>query len=185
MPERFSFTLTDEEKTALKGLVRRAIASRLETGRAEPAGEPPTPRLLETFGAFVTLTLGGQLRGCIGRVIGDRPLWTTVHAMAQEAAFGDPRFSPLTAEEFGRVEIEISILSQLTVCPNPELVTVGRHGLLISHRGHSGLLLPQVPVEWGWDRETFLKQTCHKAGLPPDSWQEPGAQIFWFEAEVF
>ena len=81
--------------------------------------------------------------------------------------------------------IEISILSPLTPCPDPALVEVGRHGLLIRRGGHSGLLLPQVPVEWGWNRETFLDQTCVKAGLPPGTWKRPDASLYWFEAEVF
>jgi len=105
--------------------------------------------------------------------------------MARSAAFEDPRFPPLTRGEFQAVEYEISILSPLAPCPDPERVEVGRHGLIMSRDGRSGLLLPQVPVEWGWNRETFLAQTCVKAGLPKDAWKEPGTTILWFEAVVF
>lgn len=184
MPDTFQFSLTDDEKRALKDLVHHTIASHLGGADADP-GDAPTQRLTEHLGAFVTLTIDGQLRGCIGHVIGDKPLWDTIHAMALQAAFNDPRFPPLTTEEFNAVTIEISILSPLTLCPDPDLIRVGTHGLLIQHAGRSGLLLPQVPVEWGWDRLTFLQHTCNKAGLPPDAWTKPDANIFWFQAEVF
>jgi hypothetical protein len=105
--------------------------------------------------------------------------------MAGSAAFRDPRFPPLTEDEFRRVEYEISILSPIEPCPDPERIEVGRHGLIMSRGARSGLLLPQVPVEWHWDRETFLGQTCFKAGLPRDAWKDPDTAIFWFEAEVF
>ena len=185
MGEQFRFSLTEAEKGALKDLVRLSIAGRLfpDQGVERPAA--PNEKLSRSFGAFVTLTLGGHLRGCIGNVVGDGPLWETVWNMARAAAFEDPRFRPVGPEEFERLSLEISILSPLTQCPDPGLVEVGRHGLLITHRGRSGLLLPQVPLEWGWDREAFLAQTCHKAGLPPDSWKDPAAVLYWFEAEVF
>lgn len=185
MAAQFRFSLTDVEKQALKDLVRLSIASRLfpEQGIQLPCA--PTGKLQEPLGAFVTLHLAGRLRGCIGHVVGDAPLWETIAEMAQAAAFQDPRFSPLRQEEFEGLELEISILSPLTRCPDPELVEVGRHGLLIRRGGHSGLLLPQVPLEWQWDREQFLAQTCRKAGLPLDAWRDPQAVTFWFEAEVF
>ncbi|BBD09809.1 AmmeMemoRadiSam system protein A [Desulfovibrio ferrophilus] len=185
MAEQFQFSLTDEEKQALKDLVRLSIASRLfpQQGIASPVA--PNDKLKQPFGAFVTLHLDDNLRGCIGHVVGDAPLWDTIWEMAQAAAFQDPRFSPLQEQEFEQLELEISILSPLTQCTDPALVEVGRHGLLINHAGRSGLLLPQVPVEWNWSREQFLAQTCHKAGLPPDTWRDPKASIFWFEAEVF
>ncbi len=185
MSEAFGFSLTEEEKAALRDLVRLSIARRL-SGRdgARPLPEAPSARLCEPLGAFVTLKLHGNLRGCIGRIIGDAPLWFTITEMAQAAAFGDPRFSPLTAGEFAEVELEISILSPVTVCPDPKLVEVGRHGLIMRRGERQGLLLPQVPLEWGWDRERFLDQTCRKAGLPPEAWRDKGTEIFWFEAEI-
>ncbi len=185
MSDQFRFSLTDQEKQALKDLVRLAIAQRLFPQEHIELPPAPNETMQRRFGAFVTLKTGGQLRGCIGHVVGDKPLWETVAEMAQAAAFGDPRFRPLRPDEYEALDLEISILSPLTPCPDPGLVEVGRHGLLIHHAGRSGLLLPQVPVEWGWDRETFLAQTCHKAGLPPASWRDPAASLFWFEAEVF
>ena len=182
--DAFHFSLTQEEKDYLKNLVRISIAARL-AGREAVVPPPPTAKLREPFGAFVTLTIGGRLRGCIGHIVGDQPLVATISGMAEAAAFDDPRFPPLSKREFDVVDIEISILSPLTPCPDPELVEVGRHGLLMRRGGSSGLLLPQVPVEWRWDRETFLDQTCHKAGLPPGCWKDPGTDIYWFEAEVF
>jgi len=182
----FRFELTDEEKSYLRKLAAQSIALGLDPSTT-PSGppEPPTNTLREHLGAFVTLKLGGSLRGCIGNVQGSGELFRTVWDMARSAAFEDPRFPPLTRGEFQAVEYEISILSPLAPCPDPERVEVGRHGLIMSRDGRSGLLLPQVPVEWGWNRETFLAQTCVKAGLPKDAWKEPGTTILWFEAVVF
>jgi len=179
------FSISPQERDALRVLARLAIANRLFPEQAVPLPGPPQGILARPCGAFVTLKAGGHLRGCIGNVVGDGPLWDTVAAMAQAAAFQDPRFPPVASGEFETLDLEISVLSPLLPCPDPALVEVGRHGLLIRHAGRSGLLLPQVPVEWGWDRETFLAQTCRKAGLPADAWREPGAALFWFEAEVF
>ena len=183
--EGFKFELTGEEKTYLKDLARQSIAAKLDNDSAWRAPEPPTDKLRERFGAFVTLTISGQLRGCIGHIVCDQPLYRTISEMARAAAFEDPRFPPLTKAEFERLHLEISILSPVDRCPDPSLVEVGRHGLIV-RRGHrQGLLLPQVPVEWKWDKETFKAQTCCKAGLPPDAWKHPDTEIYWFEAEVF
>lgn len=180
----FGISLVDEEKAYLKELVRQSIASHFGQGPSEPP-VPPTKRLEEVYGAFVTLKLHGQLRGCIGNIVGADKLYRTVWDMAQAAAFHDPRFSPVTREEAGELEIEISILGPVEPCPDLNEVQVGRHGLIMQRGGHSGLLLPQVPVEWGWSREEFLENTCRKAGLPPDSWDKAGTTVYWFEAEVF
>jgi AmmeMemoRadiSam system protein A len=166
-------------------LVRLSIVSYLKGERGWTAPEPPTETLQEEFGAFVTLKIQGRLRGCIGHLVGDKPIFMTVAEMARAAAFQDPRFPPLKLAEFDMLDIEISILSPLTPCPDSEQVEVGRHGLLIRKGGNSGLLLPQVATEWNWDRKTFLEHTCRKAGLPSNAWKEPGSQLFWFEAEVF
>ena len=182
----FRFELTDEEKAYLKELVIQSISVGLNPseGPSDPP-EPPTEKLKKHLGAFVTLKLDGHLRGCIGNVQGTGEIFRTVWEMAQNAAFEDPRFQPLNEEEFGVIEYEISILSPIDVCPDPEKVEIGRHGLIMSRDGRSGLLLPQVPVEWEWDRETFLAQTCVKAGLPRHAWTEPETTILWFEAVVF
>lgn len=173
---------TDEERKTLLSAAREVIAAATE-GRTPRLPEPP-PRLLEPAGTFVTLHKQGALRGCIGHIIADRPLWDVVQEMAYESAFRDPRFPPVTRAEVPLLDIEISILSPLFPIA-PEEVEVGTHGLLIRKGWHSGLLLPQVPVEQGWDRETFLAHTCLKAGLPPDAWKSPDAQLLGFTAEVF
>jgi len=145
--------------------------------------DPPTAHLAELRGAFTTIHLGGQLRGCVGYVFANCPVYRAVAETARAAAFDDNRFPPVAQEEAPHLEIELSILSP----PQPvraEEVQVGRHGLVISWHGRRGLLLPQVPVERGWDRATFLEQTCRKAGLPPDAWQK-GATVEAFTAEVF
>lgn len=182
----FRFELSDEEKNYLRSLVAASIDSALRPGES-PAGpdEPPTDKLREHLGAFVTLKLGGSLRGCIGNIVGTGELYRTVWNMARSAAFQDPRFPPLTEGEFGAVEYEISVLGPIGPCPDPARVEVGRHGLIMRRGGRSGLLLPQVPVEWNWNRETFLAQTCVKAGLPRNAWKEPDTEILWFEAVVF
>ncbi|BDQ37604.1 AmmeMemoRadiSam system protein A [Pseudodesulfovibrio nedwellii] len=182
----FRFDLTEEEKSYLKELVVQSISSGLNpNGETDGPTEPPTDTLKEQLGAFVTLKLGGQLRGCIGNVQGSGELYRTVWSMAHSAAFEDPRFPPVTSHEFDALDYEISILSPVEICPNPKLVEIGRHGLIMSSGRRSGLLLPQVPVEWDWDRETFLAQTCVKAGLPQNAWKDENTTLFWFEAVVF
>ena len=180
----FQLVLTDEEKRFCKDLIRYVIAHHL--GQAEgPKPALASETLNMELGAFVTLKRHDRLRGCIGNVVGNGPLVSTIERMAGAAAFEDPRFPPLGAEELDDLDIEVSVLGPITPCPDPELVSVGRHGLLLRRGGRSGLLLPQVPVEWGWDRETFLDQTCRKAGLETGCWRDPSVTLYWFEAEVF
>jgi len=182
----FRFELTEEEKSYLKKLVIQSISYGLNLNDSPSSPpEPPTEILKEQLGAFVSLKLGGHLRGCIGNVQGSGELFRTIWNMAQSAAFEDSRFPPVTEHEFEALDYEISILSPIEICPDPELVEVGRHGLIMSRGRRSGLLLPQVPVEWNWDRETFLAQTCAKAGLPHSAWKDEDTTIFWFEAVVF
>jgi AmmeMemoRadiSam system protein A len=181
---RFHFALTDQEKNALKNLVVQSIGHGLGLN-PPPDMTPESSRLKEHYGAFVTLTMNAQLRGCIGHIVGHAPLFETVARMAVAAAFEDPRFPPVSVDEFGKLEVEISILSPLERVEDLTAITPGVHGLYIRHKGRSGLLLPQVATEWGWDRETFLAQTCRKAGLPPDAWKDAAAEVYWFQAEVF
>jgi AmmeMemoRadiSam system protein A len=145
--------------------------------------EPLTEHLEEPRGAFTSLHLRGQLRGCVGYVFPVTPLYRTVAETARAAAFDDSRFEPMSASEGPILEIEISVLSLLQPIA-PEEVEIGRHGLLITKGNRRGLLLPQVPLEHEWDRVTFLEQVCHKAGLASDSWQR-GAKLESFTAEVF
>lgn len=170
-----------EERNLLLRLAHDSILSALE--RHEIALDPPSPHLAEPRGAFASLYLNGDLRGCVGYIFGTHSLYRTVAEVARAAAFEDTRFSPVTLDEASHLEIELSILSPPRPI-EPEAVEVGRHGLLIGMRGYRGLLLPQVAVEHNWDRVTFLNQTCRKAGLPPESWQN-GASIEAFTAEVF
>jgi AmmeMemoRadiSam system protein A len=144
---------------------------------------PPTEHLAEMRGAFTTLREQGRLRGCIGYVVPTHPLYRTVAETAQAAAFDDPRFAPVMASEAPLLNVEISILSPLRPV-RPEEVVVGVHGLVISKMSRRGLLLPQVPVAWGWDRETFLAQVCQKAGLPLDAWMQD-TELQAFTAEIF
>ena len=175
--------LNEQERRALKDLAERSIRSRFDPQQHLP--EAPSEQMQENLGAFVTLKQAGHLRGCIGHVIGDRPLWQTIADMAQAAAFDDPRFPSLQEGEIKDLEIEISVLGPLEPVTDPEVVEPGRHGLLVQRSVHSGLLLPQVATEQGWDRETFLGQTCVKAGLPPTAWKSKKTQVYRFEAEVF
>src|SRR5512140_1103574 len=162
-----------EERTLLLQVAHTSIEARL---RGEtPDLTPPNDHLAERRGAFTTLHIDGELRGCIGYVFPVATLYQTVGETAAAAAFEDPRFVPVNEGEAQRLKIEISVLSPLQPIDADE-VQVGKHGLVVSYMGRRGLLLPQVPEEWGWDRVMFLTQTCIKAGAPPDAWQK-GAKL--------
>ena len=169
------------ERQLLLTLARGSIQSALEDRELDLT--PPSPHLAEPRGAFTTLHLEGKLRGCIGYVFPTDSLYKTVADAARAAAFEDPRFEPVTLSEAPYLKVEISVLSQLKPI-RPDEVVVGKHGLVVTQGNHRGLLLPQVAPEWAWDRETFLAQTCLKAGLPADAWLH-GAQLQGFTAEVF
>ncbi len=170
-----------QERVTLLQLAHEVIAAHLE-GR-ELDITPPTPHLAAQRGAFTTLHLEGELRGCVGYIFAAYSLYRTVAETAVAAAFHDTRFYPVTRDEAPRLNIEISVLSPLQTI-SAEDVEVGRHGLIITYGLRRGLLLPQVPVEHGWNREMFLQQTCIKAGISADAWQR-GALIEAFTAEVF
>jgi uncharacterized protein len=170
------------DRQHLLSIAREAIVAHT-SGHA--ASAPPTVgALAERRGAFVSLHAGGELRGCIGHVEPDEPLGSVVSRCAVLACSEDPRFRAVTSREVAELEIELSVLGPLVPVSDPATIDVGRDGLVVEQRGHRGLLLPQVAVEWKWDRETFLAQTCRKAGLPGDAWKH-GARIWRFEAEVF
>ncbi|MCX7854454.1 MAG: AmmeMemoRadiSam system protein B [Anaerolineae bacterium] len=175
--------LTPERREALLTLARRTLESYLADGTLPPY-ETDDPNLLRPSGAFVTIREDGELRGCIGHLRADTPLYRVVQEMAVAAATEDPRFPPLTREELARVRLEISVLSPFRRLTDPMQVEVGTHGLLILKGSQQGLLLPQVAVEEGWDREAFLEGLCRKAGLPAGCWRE-GAALYVFTAVVF
>ncbi len=176
--------LSPEERNWLLDLARSTIAARLRN--RELADDPPAPGpLTEIRGAFVTLTIGGALRGCIGHVIGAEPLWLSVRSNAVSAAFRDPRFPPLSDSELPAAEIEISALTPLRPVSGPDEIVIGRDGLFIERGSHRGLLLPQVAERYGWSPEEFLDQTCRKAGMPSGCWRMDDAKIEAFSAEVF
>jgi AmmeMemoRadiSam system protein A len=173
--------LTEAEKHRLLELARTALEEVVRFGRMSELAEP-TGALRTPCGAFVTLYKQGRLRGCIGHIEALRPLYATVRECARAAALEDPRFDPVPPSELSSLRLEISVLSPM-VDVAPEQVEVGQHGLLVSRGARRGLLLPQVAVEWNWDRKRFLEETCLKAGLPPDAWQQ-GARIQAFTAQV-
>ncbi|OQX85207.1 hypothetical protein B6D60_08255 [candidate division KSB1 bacterium 4484_87] len=176
--------LTDEEKKELLKIARRTIKLVLD-GKEPPKPDFKFPVFKEKRGAFVTLNKRGMLRGCIGYVFAFKPLEETIIDMAQAAAFRDPRFEPVTPDEFDDLEIEISVLTPIREIKDISEIEVGKHGIIIERGMNSGLLLPQVATEYGWDRETFLEHTCQKAGLPRDAWKEDGTKIKIFSADVF
>jgi hypothetical protein len=173
--------LTDAEKDRLLELARSALEEAVRLGKVSQVAEP-AEALRTPCGAFVTLTRGKHLRGCIGHIEAVKPLYATVRECARAAALDDPRFDPVTPAELPSLRLEISVLSPLWDVA-PQQVEVGRHGLLISRGALRGLLLPQVAVEWNWGREQFLEETCVKAGLPPDAWKH-GARPQAFTAQI-
>jgi AmmeMemoRadiSam system protein A len=176
--------LNDEEKKYLLRIARASVEAAV-AGSAAPDLHTTDQALLEDRGAFVTLKRGGELRGCLGYVEGSEPLIRAVAENAAAAALRDTRFTPVRASELAEISIEVSALTPLKLVEDADAIEVGQHGLMICLGPNRGLLLPQVGEEWGWDREQFLAQTCNKAGLAPDEWHNPQAQLFSFEAEVF
>lgn len=171
-----------EQRQTLLGIAHEAILSVLDR-QPFPDAEPALPGLSEPRGVFTTLYLRGELRGCVGYALPVAPLYRAVAETACAAAFEDSRFLPVTTEEAPWLEVSLSVLSPLFPV-YPEAVEVGRHGLVIAQGIRRGLLLPQVPIEHGWDREMFLEQTCRKAGLSLDAWRKD-ATLEAFTAEVF
>jgi len=178
-----SFSLNESEKSMLLRTARESIESRL-AGRSPQYGEP-TDNIMEPCGAFVTLRIQEDLRGCIGHIIARTPLFEAIQELARSSAFQDPRFPPLSQDELSGVDIEISVLTPLRAIDSPEEVKVGVHGVYIELEGRSGVLLPQVPLEQGWGREQFLRHLCLKAGLHSDCISDPRRRLFVFEAIIF
>ena len=174
---------SDEERRLLKELARDTIEKALFGKEAREFQIPEA--LKKKMGAFVCLKTAGELKGCIGYIRGQMPLDETIRQMAVEAAFHDPRFMPLSEKEWKDTDIEISVLTPMTRIQDIEEIEVGVHGIYLEKDFSSGLLLPQVATENGWDRETFLEYTCMKAGLPGDAWKSKDAAIYIFSADVF
>lgn len=175
--------LSTADQELLFGVARESIQAHLK-GEQAVLPQTTSPVLSQPRGVFVTLNRHGRLRGCIGYLEAVIPLLTAVQEMAVAAAFRDPRFPPLREEELADLEVEISILSPMRQIKSIDEIQVGRHGLYLERGPSRGLLLPQVATDCGWDRLTFLKQTCHKAGLSPDAWKDPATKIYVFSADI-
>jgi hypothetical protein len=183
--ERGAQMLNNEQKKKLLGIARASIEAYLKTGKRMELAEGD-PVLSRIHGAFVTLHEHGQLRGCIGNMIGNQPLYLTIRDMAVESAVGDPRFPPLQPAELKNAEIEISVLSPLERVSSVDAIQLGTHGVLVKRGYRSGVFLPQVATETGWSKEEFLSALCsQKAGLAPDAWKDKATELYIFTALVF
>ncbi len=177
--------LSEDEQKELLMLARKTIREYLTTGSYEDY-VPISENLYTPFGAFVTLeTEDGQLRGCIGHIHVDKPLFEVVQEMSVAAATQDPRFPPVSIDELDELVIEVSVLSPLKKVAKTSEIEVGKHGLYVKKGLMSGLLLPQVAIDWGFTREEFLRQTLFKAGLDPSAIASPDLEIYVFTAQVF
>ncbi len=176
--------LSKEEQKVLLKLARDTIE--MWVGERK---RPPLPEAKGLFGekcgAFVTIHRKGQLRGCIGNMVGHGPLVETIQEMAIASSTGDPRFRPVSEEELKEIDIEISVLSPMREIKDANEIEVGKHGILMSRGMYHGVLLPQVATEYKWNRTQFLEHTCVKAGLPEDAWKDPKTKIEIFSAQVF
>jgi AmmeMemoRadiSam system protein A len=178
-------SLNDDQRRTLLHIARQSIAVVLDGRSPDWKAEDFDETLRRPAGAFVTLTRDGDLRGCIGSIQAIEPLYRAVASSAISAAFRDPRFPPLAPGELEKLELEISVMGPIERVTNIDDIVVGRDGLIISRGAYAGLLLPQVATEYGWDRQTFLQQTCRKAGLPTDAWRAQDCRIEKFSALVF
>jgi AmmeMemoRadiSam system protein A len=176
-------SLKHEEAEELLAIAMDALHRRLRSTTVRDAA-PVHPILLEPAGAFVTLKKDGLLRGCMGRLLPNEPLFRVVSDCAVAAALRDPRFDPITADELSMLHIDVSVLGEMRMVQSPDEVEVGKHGLVVRKGGFQGLLLPQVATEMQLDRNRFLELTCRKAGLPSDAWRQD-AIIEVFTADVY
>ncbi|OGC08997.1 hypothetical protein A2V82_02500 [candidate division KSB1 bacterium RBG_16_48_16] len=176
--------LSREEQIDLLRIARVTIRQAVQ-GKKPFAYERENKLYRQKRGAFVSLHIQSELRGCIGYVAPIKPLLETIIEMAEAAALRDPRFNPVSRKEVEKLEIEISVLSPLTLISDTDDIIVGRHGLMIEKGHNSGLLLPQVATTYNWNRETFLDHTCLKAGLAKFAWREKDTRIHIFTAQIF
>jgi len=177
--------LSIDAKKALLKIARDIISYRLGITPGFEFSEIIEESLNEKRGAFVTLHIEGNLRGCIGNFVSDEPLYKLISEMAISSAFSDPRFRPLSKDEFEKIDIEISALTPLTQISDIEEIQVGKHGIYLIKDFYRGVLLPQVATDYGWDKYQFLDQTCIKAGMRPGCWKDKNCKILIFSAEVF
>ncbi|MEI8350315.1 MAG: AmmeMemoRadiSam system protein A [Candidatus Omnitrophota bacterium] len=177
-------TLSQEEKVYLLDVARSTLELYLKEGEY-PKMKTDNVALNEKRGAFVTLKEKGDLRGCIGRIVADMSLYEVVATVSVDAAINDPRFAAVTYDDLENIEIEISVLTPFEKIKSFDEIEVGTHGLLIRKGFYSGLLLPQVPGEYGWDKKTFLEHLCRKAGLPISAYMQKDTAIYKFSAIVF
>jgi AmmeMemoRadiSam system protein A len=173
--------LTRETRQELLAIARGALEARVRGTRVPALGSQEGS---SRQGAFVTIFCNGELRGCLGRVTSDWLLPDLVSHLAQEVADSDPRFAPVAPFELKDITLEVSVLTPEKEIHSIDEIELGRHGLIVEQGARKGLLLPQVPLEHEWNRETFVAQTCLKAGLPADAWRH-GARMLVFEAQVF
>src|SRR5262245_63634836 len=171
-----------EDQRNLLDLAHRALEARVRRASLPDIDGSLAPDVRR--GAFVSIFHDGELRGCLGRLNSELPIARLVAQLAQAVADSDPRFDRVTPQELDGIDLEISVLTREREIQSVEEIEIGRHGLIVEQGSSRGLLLPQVPTEHGWDRDTFLDHTCVKAGLAADAWRR-GARIFVFEAEVF
>jgi AmmeMemoRadiSam system protein A len=179
------FELDEEQRKTLLRVARQSIATVLEGRSPQWNAEDFDETLRQPAGAFVTLTRDGDLRGCIGSIQAVEPLYKAVASSAISAALRDPRFHPVQRAELDHLDLEISVMGPIERVTNFDEIAVGRDGLIVSRGPYAGLLLPQVASEYGWDRETFLDQTCVKAGLPRGAWRAQDCRVEKFSATVF
>lgn len=179
--------LGSREREILLSLARSTVvsAARKMPGGGSAPPSPLSPSLSEKSGAFVTLQKSGALRGCIGTLVAEKPLWEAVRNSAWSAAREDHRFPPVVPEEVDDITIEVSVLSPLTEIPSVQEFITGRHGIVLEKNGRRGVFLPKVAAETGWTREQTLSALCKKAGLPVNAWQIPGMRFWIFTVESF
>lgn len=183
--------ISNEEGEFLVKLARTSIESYLNEKQILTVPKDTSDNLKEEMGVFVTLNSHGQLRGCIGYPEPIKPLINAVIEVAISAAIQDPRFPPVTPEELDEIEVEVSVLTKPEIIPvnnpaeYPDKIKVGEDGLIVESSFCRGLLLPQVPIEWQWDVEEFLSNTCMKAGLNSDCWLDPDIKIYKFQSQIF
>lgn len=182
--------LDENDHRALLALARTSLIASFNNDSHGPlrafefALNQYSPSVSEPHPCFVSLmSMGIQLRGCVGTLETENPLYVNVHEYTLKAAYSDPRFSPVKPDEIDELHVEITVLGPMLSLPSVNDIQIGKHGLVVESRRRRGVLLAHVATEWGWDREEFVRQTCEKAGLSPDDWKS--YEFSYFEEMVF